>query len=247
VAVHFTAASTLFPLTPQSWTIGLLDSDPWPELLSLSGGGLTVFPGLPGGTFDLAAGGTLPLAPGSVGSFFGKVRLADVDHAGAAPDILVRSTTGLTAGLNLGGGAFTTVLNPHLADLEDFPFYTGNFGGGFTDILTGFGGLSVSLGNGNGTFTPPAVYPALGENPSISAVGDISSDGFDDLVMFSIAGPPRVHFLLSQSGFTAARRSPLNLPQPARAAVIGDFDGHGFRDDLILVTLDGSLMVLLQD
>jgi hypothetical protein len=249
---HFTTSASLTNSTPPAWTMTPLDADAWPELITSSAGNLTVFQGQAGvgvPSYTFPANGVALLPVGSVGQFFVKMSLADLDGQGGTPDLLVRSSDGLTAAVNQGGGLFTGVQNAQARDQENFPFFTGDFdGNGTDDILSGFGGLTLYQGLGSGHFGTAVTFPTIGvPHPLIAATGDLSSDGIHDVAVFSANGVPRIHFFVGQGGtFTEARRSPLDLPQLARVATVGDFDGDGLSDDIVLATPDGSLLVLTQ-
>ncbi len=45
------------------------------------------------------------------------------------------------------------------------------------------GGVSVLLGNGNGTFGAPATYSSAGQNADSVAIEDINTDGFPDVIV----------------------------------------------------------------
>ena len=66
---------------------------------------------------------------------------------------------------------------------------TADFNGdGKLDIVSGYsGGLSVLLGNGDGTFQP-SVMTSIGGDPYFIAVADFNLDGKPDIVVVSAGG-----------------------------------------------------------
>jgi hypothetical protein len=105
----------------------------------------------------------------------------------------------------------------------------------------------VILGNGDGTFKPPAVYP-LGQGYATAiTVQDLNGDGIPDLVE-SMGGPSNgrglVNILLGNGDGTF--RSPLVFDAGgvgASSIVAGDIDGDGKPD--VVVALNGGFSVLL--
>jgi hypothetical protein len=91
-------------------------------------------------------------------------------------------------------------------------------------------GVSVLLGNGNGTFGLPTAFPLSGGvNPWTVAMGDVNGDGRRDIVTSNI-GNNTVSVLLGNGlgGFGAASTYPVGTA-PYGVAV-GDLNGDGFAD-----------------
>lgn len=252
---HFSSVVPLTsaPASPPAWTFGQFDGDQWPELIVAGPNSLALFQGQPVAPptawySSFPAAGTALLNPGEVGPAYMKVAIADLDGAGGDPDILVRSVSNLTSAVNQGG-LFRPVQNRDAADREDFPLYTGDFtGDDKVDVLSGFLGLTLFPGAGDGRFTVGGSYPTIGlAHPQIAVTGDMSLDNMDDVAVFSVNGPPRLHIFVSTGvAFTDARRSPIDLPQAGRTGTMGDFDNDGVKDDILLVTATGDLLVLTQ-
>lgn len=102
--------------------------------------------------------------------------------------------------------------------------------------------VSVLLGNGDGTFLPPALYAAPGR-PTDVAVGDINGDGRPDLVV-SASGASAVLVFLGTVGATFDK--PLSYPaggSPGSVAV-GDANGD-HRLDVAVANADQNSVGLL--
>ncbi|HEV2175947.1 MAG TPA: FG-GAP-like repeat-containing protein [Terriglobia bacterium] len=94
------------------------------------------------------------------------------------------------------------------------------------------GGVSILLGNGDGTFQPAVCYEQAGGSSTLwVAIGDFNGDGILDLATsFGI--------LLGNGDGTF--RLPSGLSGPGgRSGVVGDFNGDGKLD---LATVDGSVL-----
>jgi hypothetical protein len=114
---------------------------------------------------------------------------------------------------DLGGGmaAVGDFNNDHLADL--------------VCANSTFTGLTLCLGNGDGTFRPPLALPApIGQ----VAVGDFNNDGKLDLVTVQ----PDVNVLLGNGDGTFGKLTAFKLSggEAARYVAVGDFNGDGKLD-----------------
>jgi hypothetical protein len=157
--------------------------------------------------------------------------------------------------LGNGDGTFT----PASATPLEFPsrppvMVLGDFNGdGKLDIVLGEAnaGLTVLLGNGDGTVGAPKVQLA-GEDPLSLATGDINGDGKLDLAM--ITGNGGVTVLLGNGDGTFQKPvntvlpgispagyqgvNPLPLQQFAEGVVVGDLTGDGKLDLAVTATSD---------
>jgi hypothetical protein len=126
---------------------------------------------------------------------------------------------------------------------------------GTEDLVGGFqsgrcsGGVSVLLGNGNGTFQSPSEFTAV-DDPSSVAIGDLNGDGQLDLAVANFNGCSDsngnvVSILLGQGG--GSFQQPPNLvpvgPNPNSVA-IADVNGDG-KPDLVVAVSD--LVPILHD
>ncbi len=102
-------------------------------------------------------------------------------------------------------------------------------------------GLSIFLGNGDGTFQPRTDYPAGGSPRSI-AVGDLNGDGKLDLAAPSYGNTASV--LLGNGDGTF--QAPLTYSIDSEFVVAGDFNGDGLLD-LAFTSSDGSAWITLQN
>jgi hypothetical protein len=93
------------------------------------------------------------------------------------------------------------------------------------------GNIYVLLGNGDGTFKPPAKVPMNGAYPEFVAVGDFNGDHVPDLITVDATGAcPCISTLLGNGNGTF--QAPINTkPSIGPTAIgIGDFNGDGKLD-----------------
>lgn len=153
--------------------------------------------------------------------------LGDFNGDGRMDLTTVSETTGaISLALNQGGRAFptatrlnTTAGYPRLADLN---------GDGKLDLITG---LTIRLGNGDGTFGNPDTYGG-GTTGSDLVVGDFNNDNRPDVVMSSTS----LLVILKNDGTGAFDATSINSPQGKIA--LGDFNGDGKLD--VIQALSGT-------
>jgi FG-GAP-like repeat/FG-GAP repeat len=105
---------------------------------------------------------------------------------------------------------------------------TGDFNGdGKLDLAVANTGVSILLGNGNGTFRPHVDY-TTGNGPASVAVGDFNSDGKLDLVVANNGGD--VSILLGNGNGTFRPHVDYTTGNSPASVAVGDFNGDGKLD-----------------
>jgi hypothetical protein len=172
----------------------------------------------------------------------GRVTTADLTGAGL-DDIVATNGEGATVTVlaNQGDGTFSTPAPQPLnlpfslatADLR----HLGILDLVTTEFVNGTGNLAVLLGNGDGTFQAPHLYPA-GPGASKLVVGDFNGDGNFDV---AVSGPPSNVVWVFLGNGDGTFQDPISVPavSTSRAQVHDLAVGH-FHDPNILdlVTLD---------
>jgi sugar lactone lactonase YvrE len=107
-----------------------------------------------------------------------------------------------------------------------------------------YGGVSILLGNGDGTFTATAANPEENRGLGLIATGDFNGDGIPDLVVSDYFSPSATTVLLGKGdGTFIATEATLSTDTFAQSAVTGDFNGDGKVD--IAIGLNGGVEVYL--
>jgi hypothetical protein len=194
-----------------------------PEVITLIKGEDDEFFGTP----SLQAGSTLLTMP----------VLADVDHD-ELPDLVVAENNRPTVHVLLGDGeSFDTPITLTLGTAAVRGLGVGDFDQDSTpDLITAGADLSISRGNGDGTFQPPTHF-ASGVDPDGMVTGDFNGDQKIDVVVLESGGIPgpdgKLAFLAGDGngGFLA----PIILDTGVRrlnAVIAGDLNGDGRLDVL---------------
>ena len=95
-------------------------------------------------------------------------------------------------------------------------------------VISGAAGVSVLLGNGNGTFTLAGAFPVAGGFPTTLAISDFNADGKSDLAVAN--GAPSVSVLLGNGNGTFGPHAEFPVGLWPENVAIGDFDGDGAKD-----------------
>src|ERR1700722_7932922 len=248
--LSFTVAPT-FPAGtfPTSVAAGDFNGDGKPDLAVTNQHGVSVL--LNDGTGGFAPPvtyvvGTNPQSV-AVGDFDGngKLDLAVINQGSGTVSILLGNGDG-TFG---GGTTYAAGGNPRSVVIRDFN------GDGKEDLAivdSGFGpgtaGVSVLLGNGNGSFQTAAFF-ATGSVSLSVAVGDFNGDGKTDLVVAN-AGSDNVSVLLGNGNGTFQPAVNFSLDQPGlsvspTSVVVGDFNLDGLPDVAVATPNHRDVAVLL--
>ena len=225
--------------------------------------------------------GTAPLAAGPVGlSFLNSstpapgsypasfMAVGDFNGDGKADLAVVnQSNNTVTILLGNGNGTFTATAASPATGVQPTSIAVGDFNGdGIPDLAvtnalnsTGATGSSnapngtvtILLGNGDGTFTPTAKSPEVGQCPISVAAGDFNLDGIPDLAVVDYGcpylGPSYTVTILLGNGdgtFTKAPNASVWNPKPFAIAV-GDFNGDGIPDLAVPNSYNNNLTILL--
>jgi hypothetical protein len=191
-----------------------------------------------------------------VGASPGQVAVADLNRDGH-PDIVTAnqsSSLGGTLSILLGNGDGTfqapqTITVPVRAS----GLAVGDLNGdGTPDLILGhivdsidFGGVTVLLGNGDGTFQAPVDY-FTGNYINSLAIADFNQDGRPDLAV-GVGGaiaPLGVAVLLG-NGDGTLQSTAASYGSGASVGAVADFTGDGFPDVVTTVPTSPSVTVLI--
>src|ERR1022692_3638931 len=153
------------------------------------------------------------------------------------------SATALTV-TAVASGTFVSAA-PYLANGAGTWVAVGDFNGdGKADFVVANSGVSVWLGNGDGTFRAP-VNSASGASPSALATGDFNGDGLLDVAAVYASGGVAILLGNGDGSFQAAVNYAAGSGPSAVA--VADFNGDGAPDLAVVNAVDGTVSVLLSN
>src|SRR3984885_9995063 len=148
-------------------------------------------------------------------------------------DTISSSQSSLGIQLNFGSSTPTTVTTPLCVAGAAQPSFVDVNNDQKLDLVYSCNGfLAIQLGNGDGTFQPPAYF---GKYLGTPVFADLNGDGYLDIaaLIFNANAPPQVAVFLNQ-GATApgAFATPALYAAPSGATGLwgGDFNGDGKQD-----------------
>jgi VCBS repeat protein/IPT/TIG domain-containing protein len=189
------------------------------------------------------------------------VPAANVAAAGTASITVVNPTPGggvsnvaflpvTTSAGSVALGQSTVFVSPTFSSPERQA--VGDFNGdGKLDLaIADPSGVQVLLGNGDGTFQPPVLYPEPGTGVGSPIVGDFNGDGKPDVAGFTTnAANQQVVFIMLGNGdgtFQPPIESPLDQSiSGASELAAGDFNGDGKLDLVVGYNSVTAISVLL--
>ncbi|MGC1452823.1 MAG: FG-GAP-like repeat-containing protein [Candidatus Sulfotelmatobacter sp.] len=245
---NFTAAtSILITVSGVPVLVEDFNQDGIPDLLlsDTYNGSLTVLLGNGDGTFTEAKGSPITtnygVSPVVAGDFNGD----------GIPDLVAAGGYYLITLLGNGDGTFTEVPIPSstITGADQFQsIVIGDFNGdGIPDLATLYAtdeGISILLGNGDGTFTQGSIVSistVFGSTAVTLATGDFNGDGKLDLAA-PIYGNGTIAIVLGNGDgtFQPASGSPVTAGPWVNRIAVGDFNGDGITDLFVGAQTNGT-------
>ncbi len=183
------------------------------------------------------------------------MRAADINRDGKV-DVLATGNPSLTLRAGIGTGNLAAPISTN-SDLPlDLTITDFNHDGN-PDIAVMFWtgssvfDVEVMLGNGNGTFTAPVIYPVGGHSGSFIEAGDVNGDGHPDLVVTraspssTFAGKVFVLLGTGTGAFGAPQTYLLDTTQQPFRLAVADLNGDGRADIITQNTSTPRISILL--
>jgi hypothetical protein len=159
------------------------------------------------------------------------------------------ATNGVSVLLGNGDGSFQAAQGFAAGYSPDFVAVADVNGDGKPDLVVadagGYGhsgGVSVLLGNGDGTFQAPRTFGA-GLHPISVAVADFNGDGKPDLAVANLGGGVSVLLGNGDGTFQAAQN--FAAGSAPESVAVGDFNGDGKSDLVVANNSSSNVSVLL--
>jgi hypothetical protein len=187
-----------------------------------------------------------------------RLRAADLNSDGIA-DIVTTNTGGnnVTILLADGKGGFNEAVgSPFAAGDKPFGIAIGDVNAdGKPDLAiinspismadaTGRNGLTVLLGEGTGKFTTMKGSPyEAGKNPNRIAIGDINSDGVNDIVTADNNSNKIYLFLMDRNGRVSSSKA-ITVGNHPKGVAIADFNGDRKGDIVVCNQLDNDISII---
>jgi hypothetical protein len=103
-------------------------------------------------------------------------------------------------------------------------------------------GISIALGNGDGTFGAVQNISTSSSYDQL-AVADFNSDGVPD-ILASIGVPGTLYLFAGHGDGTFAAPTAIAVPQGPRVMLLGDFNGDKKMDIAVAATLNAAIYIL---
>jgi hypothetical protein len=136
---------------------------------------------------------------------------------------------GVTLFPGLGNGQFAAGIQSPAVSATTIASSDFNTDGKLDLVVTGSSGVSILLGNGNGTFGAPTTF-AVGNLPSWVAVGDLNGDGKADLAVANGSGSDGASVLLGDGTGSFGAATSVPAGGSASFVTIADLNADGKAD-----------------